>query len=148
MCECVSVLCGFPLPTIPQTNLLLIVFVICLVSGFASGSMHGSFTGIRGPFTPAQWIELEHQALIYKYFTANVPVPATLLVPIRKALYPSGFSGFSTGSFPAHSCKLVSCFLPFALVRNFNAIGYEYGVAWAAEIPFAYWIKLLCKGSN
>ncbi|KAL8160429.1 hypothetical protein V2J09_001966 [Rumex salicifolius] len=72
-------------------------------AGYASGSMHGSFTGIRGPFTPAQWIELEHQALIYKYLTANVPVPATLLVPIKKALISSGYSGFSAGSFPSHS---------------------------------------------
>ena len=73
--------------------------------------MHGSFTGIRGPFTPAQWIELEHQAMIYKYLTANIPVPANLLIPIRKALSSSGFPGFSIGSYSAHSCK--SFFLPF-----------------------------------
>ncbi|XP_057530344.1 growth-regulating factor 2-like isoform X2 [Amaranthus tricolor] len=62
-----------------------------------------NLTGIRGPFTPAQWIELEHQAIIYKYLTANVPVPANLLIPIRKALSSSGFPGFSIGSYPAHS---------------------------------------------
>lgn len=72
-------------------------------SGNMNGSMHGSFTGIRGPFTPAQWIELEHQAMIYKYLTANVPVPANLLIPIRKALSSSGFPGFSIGSYPSHS---------------------------------------------
>lgn len=72
-------------------------------SGNLNGSMHGSFTGIRGPFTPAQWIELEHQAMIYKYLTANVPVPANLLIPIRKALSSSGFPGFSIGSYPTHS---------------------------------------------
>ncbi|KAL2906489.1 Growth-regulating factor 2 [Bienertia sinuspersici] len=72
-------------------------------SGNLNGSMHGSFTGIRGPFTPAQWIELEHQAMIYKYLTANVPVPPNLLIPIRKALSSSGFPGFSIGSYPAHS---------------------------------------------
>ncbi|XP_021717972.1 growth-regulating factor 1-like [Chenopodium quinoa] len=71
--------------------------------GNLNGSMHGSFSGIRGPFTPAQWIELEHQAMIYKYITANVPVPANLLIPIRKALCSSGFPGFSFGSYPPHS---------------------------------------------
>ncbi|XP_057542579.1 growth-regulating factor 1 isoform X2 [Amaranthus tricolor] len=62
-----------------------------------------NYTGIRGPFTPAQWIELEHQAMIYKYLTANIPVPANLLIPIRKALSSSGFPGFSIGSYSAHS---------------------------------------------
>ncbi|XP_073276736.1 growth-regulating factor 1-like [Primulina huaijiensis] len=53
-------------------------------------------TGVRGSFlTPSQWIELEHQALIYKYITANVPVPSCLLNPIRKALESAGFSPFS-----------------------------------------------------
>jgi len=70
--------------------------------------MHGPVTRIRGPFTPAQWIELEHQAMIYKYLIANIPVPANLLVPIRKALTSSGFPGFSLGSYPSHSCKLTS----------------------------------------
>lgn len=74
--------------------------------GNLNGNMHGSFTGIRGPFTPAQWIELEHQAMIYKYLTANVPVPHNLLIPIRKALCSSVFPGFSIGSYPPHSCKL------------------------------------------
>ncbi|CAH1435125.1 unnamed protein product, partial [Lactuca virosa] len=40
----------------------------------------------KGPFTPSQWMELEHQALIYKYFVANVPVPSHLLTPLRKSL--------------------------------------------------------------
>ncbi|KNA05431.1 hypothetical protein SOVF_190450 isoform A [Spinacia oleracea] len=72
-------------------------------AGNLNGNMHGSFTGIRGPFTPAQWIELEHQAMIYKYLTANVPVPHNLLIPIRKALCSSVFPGFSIGSYPPHS---------------------------------------------
>ncbi|KAM7516961.1 hypothetical protein LguiA_006544 [Lonicera macranthoides] len=58
-------------------------------SGYGS-SMHG----VRGPFTPSQWMELEHQALIYKYITANAPVPPNLLFPIRKALESAGFSCF------------------------------------------------------
>ncbi|XP_028950621.2 growth-regulating factor 1 isoform X2 [Malus domestica] len=56
-------------------------------------SMHGPLTGARGPFTPSQWIELEHQALIYKYMTSNVPVPSNLLIPLKKPLYPYGLSG-------------------------------------------------------
>ncbi|KAG6478287.1 growth-regulating factor 4-like isoform X1 [Zingiber officinale] len=41
--------------------------------------------GVRPPFTAAQWQELEHQALIYKYLTAGVPVPPELLIPIRRS---------------------------------------------------------------
>ncbi|XP_052189515.1 growth-regulating factor 1-like [Diospyros lotus] len=74
-------------------------------SGYGSGgglnpaaSMHGIFTGVRGPFTPSQWMELEHQALIYKHIIYNVPVPSNLLIPIRKALDSAGFSAFSAAS--------------------------------------------------
>ncbi|KMZ74921.1 Growth-regulating factor 4 [Zostera marina] len=41
--------------------------------------------GYRGAFTALQWQELEHQALIFKYFMAGVPVPPDLLLPIRKS---------------------------------------------------------------
>ncbi|KAF3447892.1 hypothetical protein FNV43_RR08599 [Rhamnella rubrinervis] len=37
------------------------------------------------PFTVAQWQELEHQALIFKYLKAGLPVPPDLLAPIRKS---------------------------------------------------------------
>ncbi|KAM3340568.1 hypothetical protein P3S68_028202 [Capsicum galapagoense] len=40
-------------------------------------------------------MELEHQALIYKHITANVPIPPYLLNPIRKALESAGFSTFT-----------------------------------------------------
>lgn len=80
------------------------------VSAYGSGSinpsMHGPFAGVRGPFTPSQWIELEHQALIYKYMTSNVPVPSNLLIPLKKSLYPYGLSG-STGNLAPNSCKLL-----------------------------------------
>ncbi|XWS25483.1 hypothetical protein CRYUN_Cryun27aG0071800 [Craigia yunnanensis] len=59
--------------------------------------MHGVLAGAGGPFSPSQWMELEHQALIYKYITANVPIPSTLLIPIRKALDSADFSSFSGG---------------------------------------------------
>ncbi|CAH1451788.1 unnamed protein product [Lactuca virosa] len=40
----------------------------------------------RAPFTAVQWQELEHQALIYKYLVAGVPVPSDLVLPIRRSL--------------------------------------------------------------
>ncbi|KAG6699090.1 hypothetical protein I3842_08G053200 [Carya illinoinensis] len=71
-------------------------------TGYSSGSLdgssvHGFLAGARGPFTPSQWMELEHQALIYKYITANIPVPSNLLIPIRKSLDSVGFSTFPGG---------------------------------------------------
>lgn len=82
------------------------LFVVFHFSAYGSGSlnanMHGSYATVRGPFTPSQWIELEHQALIYKYLNANAPVPSNLLIPLKKALYPYGLSGSSP-----NSCKLL-----------------------------------------
>ncbi|XWS29678.1 hypothetical protein CRYUN_Cryun24cG0050500 [Craigia yunnanensis] len=72
-------------------------------SGSLNASMHGPLTGVSGPFTPSQWIELEHQALIYKYITSNVPVPSNLLIPLKKSLYPYGLSSSSAGSLPPNS---------------------------------------------
>ncbi|KAJ0970905.1 hypothetical protein J5N97_018864 [Dioscorea zingiberensis] len=45
----------------------------------------GGGVGWRPPFTAAQWQELEHQALIFKYMMAGVPVPPELLIPIRRS---------------------------------------------------------------
>ncbi|KAF8404843.1 hypothetical protein HHK36_009732 [Tetracentron sinense] len=88
------------------------------VSGFGSGSMnastHGILTGVRGPFTPSQWMELEHQALIYKYITANVPIPSNLLIPIGRSLNSSGFSGLSTGSLRSNALGWGSLHLGFS----------------------------------
>ncbi|GAV67517.1 WRC domain-containing protein/QLQ domain-containing protein [Cephalotus follicularis] len=64
---------------------------------YNGASTHGVSTGARGPFTLSQWKELENQALIYKYITANVPIPSGLLIPIRKALDSAGVSSFSGG---------------------------------------------------
>lgn len=61
----------------------------------SAGNMHGLIAGVKGPFTPSQWMELEHQALIYKYITANVPIPPYLLNPIRKAFESAGFTTFA-----------------------------------------------------
>ncbi|XP_024986194.1 growth-regulating factor 5-like isoform X2 [Cynara cardunculus var. scolymus] len=45
----------------------------------------GGGDGYRAPFTAVQWQELEHQALIYKYLVAGVPVPSDLVMPIRRS---------------------------------------------------------------
>ncbi|KAK3037640.1 hypothetical protein RJ639_030417 [Escallonia herrerae] len=55
------------------------------MSGSAS-SVTAVGEGIRPPFTAVQWQELEHQALIYKYLVAGMPVPPDLVVPIRRSL--------------------------------------------------------------
>lgn len=52
----------------------------------SGGTGAGGISGYRPPFTPVQWQELEHQALIYKYLVAGVPVPYDLVVPIRRSL--------------------------------------------------------------
>lgn len=69
----------------------------CRNSGYGLGgmmntnSMHGSLlTGAKGPFSLTQWAELEQQALIYKYITANVPVPSSLLLSLKKSFFPYG----------------------------------------------------------
>ncbi|KAF2584093.1 hypothetical protein F2Q70_00033773 [Brassica cretica] len=64
--------------------------------GYGSGGMMMSMQG-KGPFTLTQWAELEQQALIYKYITANVPVPSSLLISIQKSFYP--YRSFPPSSF-------------------------------------------------
>ncbi|KAE8680666.1 Growth-regulating factor 8 [Hibiscus syriacus] len=72
-------------------------------SGSSNASMHEAFTGFRGPLTPSQLTELQHQALIYKYITCNVAVPSNLIIPLKKSLYPYGFTSSSAGSLPLSS---------------------------------------------
>ncbi|KAJ4829429.1 hypothetical protein Tsubulata_006624 [Turnera subulata] len=43
--------------------------------------------GAQTCFTVAQWQELEHQALIFKYLKAGLSVPPNLLLPIRKSFH-------------------------------------------------------------
>ncbi|KAL1213417.1 Growth-regulating factor 1 [Cardamine amara subsp. amara] len=80
------------------------------VSGYGLGggmmntsNMHGNLlTGVKGPFSLTQWAELEQQALIYKYITANVPVPSSLLLSLKKSFFPYGSlppNSFGWGSF-------------------------------------------------
>lgn len=80
-------------------------------SAYAIGGLNESSRGgsarLSGPFTPSQWMELEHQALIYKHIVANVPIPSNLLIPLTKSLNPYAFSGLYPGSY-APNCKFSS----------------------------------------
>jgi hypothetical protein len=49
------------------------------------GGGGGGGTGMRSLFTASQWQELEHQALIFKYLVAGLPVPPDLVLPIQKS---------------------------------------------------------------
>ncbi|XWS12142.1 hypothetical protein CRYUN_Cryun37aG0064500 [Craigia yunnanensis] len=40
----------------------------------------------RCPFTPTQWQELEHQALIFKYMVSGVPIPPELIFSVKRSL--------------------------------------------------------------
>ncbi|KAD2805630.1 hypothetical protein R6Q59_029321 [Mikania micrantha] len=66
--------------------------------GGSPTGMNMPFSRYKGPFTPSQWMELEHQALIYKHFVANVPVPSHLLSPLRKSLNSFLFPGSSSST--------------------------------------------------
>ena len=72
------------------------------------------------PFTPAQYEELEQQALIYKYLVAGVPVPPDLVVPMRRGLdslatrfygHPTRTAYSSLSSAPCQPPSFLYCFL-------------------------------------
>nr|APR63969.1 growth-regulating factor 5 [Populus tomentosa] len=54
-------------------------------AGMAAGGMGTGVMTMRSPFTVSQWQELEHQALIYKYMVAGLPVPPDLVLPIQRS---------------------------------------------------------------
>jgi hypothetical protein len=58
--------------------------------------MQGEMARVRAPFTPPQWIELEHQALIYKYLSANSLVPIRRSGSLASSPYPPPYFGTST----------------------------------------------------
>ncbi|XP_050224410.1 growth-regulating factor 4-like [Mercurialis annua] len=55
--------------------------------GVSVGGGGGGLLAMRScsPFTVSQWQELEHQALIFKYMMAGLPVPPDLVLPIQKS---------------------------------------------------------------
>ncbi|KAK8993518.1 hypothetical protein V6N11_033613 [Hibiscus sabdariffa] len=84
------------------------LFVFRLWFWKLDASMHEPFNGFRGPLTPSQLIELQHQALIYKYITSIVAVPSNLIIPLKKSLCPYGFTSSSAASFSPNSCKFLA----------------------------------------
>ncbi|XP_010556485.1 PREDICTED: growth-regulating factor 1-like [Tarenaya hassleriana] len=75
-----------------QNANLLSYFQLSTVSPYSTRN-----AGCNNGFTQSQWIELEHQTLIYKYMCANIPIPSALLLPIRKAFESAGLSCLSGG---------------------------------------------------
>lgn len=75
--------------------------------------------GARPPFTPSQWQELEHQALIFKYMVAGIPVPPDLLVPIRKSLEAISAGLFHPHHHPPDSKIAVQPFFLYVLITQF-----------------------------
>uniref|UniRef100_A0A2C9W3Y5 Growth-regulating factor n=1 Tax=Manihot esculenta TaxID=3983 RepID=A0A2C9W3Y5_MANES len=48
--------------------------------------LNATNTRNRSPFTPTQWQELEHHALIYKYMVSGVPIPPELIYSVKRSL--------------------------------------------------------------
>ncbi|KAJ4956557.1 hypothetical protein NE237_013340 [Protea cynaroides] len=76
--------------------------LIGLGLGLAPGLNHG-----KSGFTFLQLQELEHQALIFKYMVAGVPVPLHLVLPIWKSVV-SSFGGVNGGIYQ-HYPSLLGC---------------------------------------
>ncbi|KAK9026051.1 hypothetical protein V6N11_038899 [Hibiscus sabdariffa] len=89
------------------------LFVFRLWFWKLDASMHEPFNGFRGPLTPSQLTELQHQALIYKYITSIVAVPSNLIIPLKKSLCPYGFTSSSAASFPPNSSAVYPAVLRF-----------------------------------
>ncbi|KAF1887463.1 hypothetical protein Lal_00040517 [Lupinus albus] len=54
------------------------------------------------PFTPSQWQELEHQALIYKHMASGVSIPPDLIFPIKRSYLDSPLSSRLLPHQPQH----------------------------------------------
>ncbi|KAI8007585.1 Growth-regulating factor 5 [Camellia lanceoleosa] len=54
-------------------------------TSMVAASVAGMRSSSASPFTVSQWQELEHQALIFKYLMAGLPVPPDLVLPIQKS---------------------------------------------------------------
>ncbi|XP_074579811.1 growth-regulating factor 7-like [Curcuma longa] len=85
-----------------------------LYSGCHDVSSNGVLAEGKGPFTPSQWLELENQALVYRYIAAKVPIPHNLLNPIKRSLGISGLPHFSVGSFGSSAFGWGSFYLGYS----------------------------------
>lgn len=85
--------------------------------GRGSGDMLGCTKSCG--FTFLQLQELEHQALIYKYMEAGLPVPYHLVYPIWKSVACS-LGGLTAGAYQHHpGCKCLELLFGFCLWVSF-----------------------------
>ncbi|XP_068463762.1 growth-regulating factor 5-like isoform X1 [Phaseolus vulgaris] len=71
----------------------------------------------RFPFTPSQWQELEHQALIYKYMASGISIPPDLLFTIKRTHLDSPLS---SRLLPHQSQHFGWNYLPMGLGRKID----------------------------
>lgn len=92
--------------------------------GGAGGAGGLGMMGMRAsPFTVSQWQELEHQALIFKYMVAGLPVPPDLVLPIQKSFESISHRFFHhPTSKPAYFLNLFSLSLSLFKVGVFDFI--------------------------
>lgn len=76
----------------------------------------GNGGGSRYPFTAAQWQELEQQALIYKYMASGHPIPADLILPMRRSVLLDIGAGAAASIFPHQQQPKSTCESNFDLV--------------------------------
>ncbi|CAL9094690.1 unnamed protein product [Musa textilis] len=91
----------------------------------------GTGPGASKPvFTFMQLQELEHQALIYKYMAAGLPVPVHLVLPIWKSVATSSFGAYHYPSCCAPFCapSSTSFVWDFAFWRLICGIGWGHVV--------------------
>ncbi|XP_022147552.1 growth-regulating factor 6 isoform X3 [Momordica charantia] len=69
------------------------------------------------PFTSAQWQELEHQALIFKYMVSGIPIPPDLLFSIKRSTLDSSFT---SKLFPHHPQHVGWNYLQMSLGRKID----------------------------
>ncbi|KGN66287.1 growth-regulating factor 4 [Cucumis sativus] len=69
------------------------------------------------PFTSAQWQELEHQALIFKYMVSGIPIPPELLFSIKRSALDSPFT---SKLFPHHPQPVGWNYLQMSLGRKID----------------------------
>ncbi|XP_038878902.1 growth-regulating factor 1 [Benincasa hispida] len=69
------------------------------------------------PFTSAQWQELEHQALIFKYMVSGIPIPPDLLFSIKRSALDSPFT---SKPFPHHPQHVGWNYLQMSLGRKID----------------------------
>lgn len=92
-----------------------------MTSSSGSTTLAAASAPPTSPFTVSQWQELEHQALIYKYLIAGLPVPPDLVLPIQNSFRMSS-------PFFHHSSRKYPLFLLIGLGLSSNLVDHEGGI--------------------